>query len=437
MPSSKLELPQRDGPNFTYDKLLYLLNDKTKKIETIDELLNAIKKEYPEYLKFYTLVYDSLSLHEASFQYPRAIIFGPDAKLILTFNGEQKQRGFSQLEIMRFVENEGMRKFEFREITFKKEADKSISFDSQENYRISPPNGDEQKCLACHRASPRPIWDTYFRWPGVYGSNDDSLTFNSMNDHQSPYFNDGVEVTGFNKFNNERTLLDRYRNLPDYPDDRYSMDTNQNRPNLALTLNLSHLNYQRIVSDIQYSKALYSKRYQIIGALLCGNTEFSFAKDKAGGFLSPEATNIIEDTRKKNFDYEYYLIKRHAETVHSKSQLLDVDIRNMVSKGVLQNSVEQTGRLRFAVESSGVSLDEWSLPNAIDSFVIDNGNGSIWKLGRQMIRQLLNSNNMGSLDKKILSDEEELDKIPMKSIRDQIQVRQCQSLNRAAIEMQR
>ena len=32
------------------------------------------------------------------------------------------------------------------------------------------------RCTQCHGANTNPIWETYFHWPGAYGSNDDFLT---------------------------------------------------------------------------------------------------------------------------------------------------------------------------------------------------------------------------------------------------------------------
>lgn len=104
----------------------------------------------------YTLAFDSRSLQGASYINPRAILFGDDASLVITFNGDPSERGYDAVETMEF--DASTRSFRFREIRFGEPG--------------APPTisgSNPARCTACHGTPARPIWDTAPSWPGVYG----------------------------------------------------------------------------------------------------------------------------------------------------------------------------------------------------------------------------------------------------------------------------
>lgn len=169
--NSLRELPSSADP--TYSDLITLL--QIKQPETISGLIDELYSSYPGYFRHFTLAYDSLSLHESSFENPRAIIYGKTGNLILTFNGHPDQRGYSNLEIMEFDKIQGHK---FREITFLKEPHAKVDLTASEielrtqNHVVSKPNIG--KCTQCHgQKITKPIWQPYFVWPGIYGSDDD------------------------------------------------------------------------------------------------------------------------------------------------------------------------------------------------------------------------------------------------------------------------
>jgi hypothetical protein len=122
-------------------------------ITTVDDLVKAL----PEPLRTeYTLVFRSRSLQGADYAHPRAVLFGADATLVVTFNGDPAQRGYDAVETMEFDATTDS--FLFREIEF--------------NGTGTPPtisNANPPRCVACHGTPARPIWDTPPSWPGVYG----------------------------------------------------------------------------------------------------------------------------------------------------------------------------------------------------------------------------------------------------------------------------
>ena len=144
-----------------------------RKTKDLEKTLKNLKKTNPEYLKFHNLLYCSFSVQEASPTEPRAVVFGPKADFIFTFNGGPHQDGGSALETVTF--NQKTKEFEFREIAFRKkgevwddliephEINRKLS---NESVRISKSN--PQKCMGCHTSNGKRVglnWPSYFLWP--------------------------------------------------------------------------------------------------------------------------------------------------------------------------------------------------------------------------------------------------------------------------------
>src|SRR6266700_7190712 len=97
--------------DFSFDSLNQVI--AARHVGSVEELLAVL----PEDLRaHYSLVFSSRSLQDASFEHPRAVLFGANAQLILTFNGDPSQHGFEALETMEF--DASANRFLFREITF-------------------------------------------------------------------------------------------------------------------------------------------------------------------------------------------------------------------------------------------------------------------------------------------------------------------------------
>src|SRR5256885_10047748 len=67
-----------------------------------------------------TLFRSSRSLQGASPENPRVILYGPDARFIVTFNGSPAQRGFRAVETMEF--EDASKEFRLRELLFPERA---------------------------------------------------------------------------------------------------------------------------------------------------------------------------------------------------------------------------------------------------------------------------------------------------------------------------
>ncbi len=111
----------------------------------------------------FTLMHTSRSAQGASPKNPRVIMFGDDARTIMTFNGSNENHGHDKLEFASV--NPKTQRLEFRFIQFPENDSKS---GEAKFSQVNPP-----LCLACHGQTPHYIWGQYPRWPGAFGSQDD------------------------------------------------------------------------------------------------------------------------------------------------------------------------------------------------------------------------------------------------------------------------
>jgi len=126
-----------------------------KKITNVEEFVAAL----PESIrKNYVLIYESKSLQSASFKRQRVVLRSPLSEVMLTFSDPQGSTNDhdSNVELMFWEPKE--KAFKMQEITFNKSGHKV----SEVN-----PSG----CIKCHGNDPRPNWEPYSTWPGVYGGN--------------------------------------------------------------------------------------------------------------------------------------------------------------------------------------------------------------------------------------------------------------------------
>jgi hypothetical protein len=248
--------------SFTYADLVHLIQQKN--ITSIEDLLPQLPETFRSN---YTLMHTSGSLQEASFTSPRAILFGEDASLTCTFNGDSAQNGFDNLECFQFQPQE--RSFDFRQIAFPSPRNhlKGVAFSN------SGQSADGTiSCSDCHGSDPRPNWDGYPAWPGAYGSNDDLL---------------GDEQTQYTNFVNLRTHHPRYQwlvqgALPSDPYVNSSLDVAK-RPNLRLSDLLGRMNAFRTARILEGKVSEWQSlafAFSSLGCVLNGEQKNQIANAK-------------------------------------------------------------------------------------------------------------------------------------------------------------
>ena len=265
--------------NLNYAKFIDLLQKYQPK--SVEDTLKLLSEKYPDYLSFHTFVYQSFSLQGSSLKAPRALVFGRDSKLVMSFNEGEDLKGHDTIEVMRF-KNE-TKEFEFREIQFSKDKTKLTEeeIDPSLNFAISPANGQNGKCLMCHSQPARPNWDPYPFWPGIYGSHSDFENFSSGNgtmkfEEIPPSDSSYKERQAYLSFMANERNQGRYKYLPAINEDlrpEFSGDLVP-RVNLLFTNQLNSLNAQKIVQNIKNDPKLYRRRYAIVEAILCDKMEF-------------------------------------------------------------------------------------------------------------------------------------------------------------------
>ena len=201
----------------------------------------------------YTLVFDSRSLQGASAANPRVILYGNDARFILTFNGSAQQRGYRSVETMEFDEAQGA--FRLRELEFAPGVRGAAAVTISE---VNPP-----RCQRCHGTPAQPVWDTFPLWPGAYGERYRATL-------------SATERAGLAGFLAQQPAHPRYRYLLDsarFADPqtfrpsaltRYA-GAQQEPPNAELGMLLARLQFQSIARQLERRPEFASYEYLLLG----------------------------------------------------------------------------------------------------------------------------------------------------------------------------
>jgi hypothetical protein len=295
----RLKLPDRSNHYSSYFKNLVPIDDEMtfekfkeviekNEIKSLDQALTFLPAEMMN--NNYILMYHSRSLQESTPESPRALVFSPSARFILSFNGgDPSLRGANSIEIIQYKDSS--RSFEFREIEF---------IDGL-RAKISGPN--PKKCMECHQSQSRsnvdlrPNWEPYNIWLGAFGSNSGrvggtplkkSLSFKSK---IQPQDQELLELQSI-----EEQMLDLFfsKIQPAHPRYRFLGEFNS-KATVALTDHLGVLNFERIVRLMSEEKEIFKTIQPLMFYIMtCRQGEKVFEE-------LPELQNLRDRYKEKYF----------------------------------------------------------------------------------------------------------------------------------------
>jgi|GEM_PF-4469796 len=373
---------------------------KTKKFSSVESTLGYLRKHYPKYLSFHIFMYASQSIQTTTYERPRVIVFGPEAKFIFTFNQQDSKHsltGTDAIEFMCFNDQPDTKAFTLYEVRFRDNADDKTEFRGRPNLLEGP---NPSKCLGCHSGRTEnqwainskkenfntfihPIWDPYPFWRGAYNGVDDNLTARS---HRSDLFTTAntIERSEYEKFMKTTGARNqgRYKFLP-------PLNPSNDMPNADLTGLLFYLNFERIGHQLKEAstkirsdaRTLRDDRYSLLFGFSCGapwNSPKPYAFDSQLDDAFSARTELREDLRQNILTYQrrYYqdrksLLKqmRDLENGIEIPQLPSDDEASEIARGFGLDFARMIAPAFTFAAKSGIDVDNWGLnvtPGAVN-----------------------------------------------------------------------
>jgi hypothetical protein len=267
-----------DGP-FTEARLQEILKHNPHTGQPVD-LINELVPLLPQELRRnFTFVYESRSPFKAAItpKLPRVILFTDDARLVLTFIGDDQKPGADLLETMSFDDDQA--KFVMH----------AYLLPAAER-RAWRPSASDAKCERCHGADPRPIYDSYPLWPGYFGSVLDTFPKDRIGQKEGKNyaaFAAQAAKTGVYKdlIYPEGTPVSPFLDPRLFKDNTVELDAAllPYLPNARLGIALTELNRQRIYRKLAAGPGFAANEKKILALLLeCRPSDQPNRKDMLG-----------------------------------------------------------------------------------------------------------------------------------------------------------
>lgn len=264
-----------DGPNGgegRFEQLRRII--ETCGVRRVDDLLPLLPKAH---LTNYVLSYAPRGLQDGSFLAPRVITEGKDGQVLISFNGDPRQEGYQAIEMIEFKDTPVAR-FELREIDFS-------------SGRASYSESNPARCLTCHGTGgtePRPLWDTWFIWPGFYRS------------EQAAFY--PVEYGHYREYLATSRHQGRYANLLEYSDspmpvlDDHIVNYINSEKMHRFDFAVDNLMARKQISDLANEPGLRPWRFALLGAVNCSDpVEGYIPADVAAARLPRSVANIKDE----------------------------------------------------------------------------------------------------------------------------------------------
>jgi hypothetical protein len=270
---NKIYCDRSNPAPFTFEKLKLAMTEvcpeKLKKVEDVIAILPVTMKTN------YTLLYHSRGIQKASFSHPRAILFGQDARFVVAFNGDPKLAGYDSLEGYQF--NESKKTFEYFDINF-----------SGSKPTISKMN--PSACLMCHRESPRPNWDHWSLWPGVYRGDQEAL-----------YPKERKLFATYTKIKNKHA---RYKHLmqPSFSPVKTAFGNYSQGENINFEFDVlvKTLVAEKVANEMKTKPCLKPFRYALLGALSCREAMKNYFPAKLQEKMPHDYAKLLAEIQSSN-----------------------------------------------------------------------------------------------------------------------------------------
>lgn len=336
-----------NASELSFAKLVELISEN--QLTSIEQVLERLKQDRPDYFQNYVLMYHSRSIQGSSFEAPRVLLFDQSGQFVFTFNGDRQQKGFNSLETMEF--DSSTNKFTFHEIQFQKNRPPIFS------------EANPVKCMGCHQSpdrtniDPRPNWEPYSTWPGAYGSMGGDLDVGTY-DKKIMDLLEFDPLMRSNAFKEAAELENFVKNIkPSHPRYKY-LDNFDPELTLSLTEILAFLNLKRVTRILtqDYSEIFNKVRSTFLGAAFC---EKFYVKPNQLDFLSK---NWGEDEI-NGFQYKYNekygkAHRHHFERDENGRPIAIVESRPRKSKFAKVNFSEA---LHYIFAPFGAFNEDWSM----------------------------------------------------------------------------
>ncbi len=319
------------GP-MTYAQIKDLI--RAYDIRSLDQLLPYLPKELRQN---YALVFATRSVQPASVKSPRVVFFSPDGSIGFGFATADP----TNLEILEM--NPQTKKIEPRMIAFGADASQKTRFvdDPLQLY----PKGHPKNCTNCHGQQLHFNWNSYPRWPGVFGQSDKG---------NNPKIKEALALKQLQSEIDDTSLL---RHLPGVK--TVSLKTLGER-NVEITDQLSRSNTKRVMELLKENPQFMKRRAAWFAAFEGSDNFFkSFLTEEE--LLEyekrfPELERKVRAGLGGHYDLMEKLQSATAYPMEETAQIFQKD--------VLERDLGESRRLaraQFLAEQMGISTEDWWL----------------------------------------------------------------------------
>lgn len=270
---------------------------------TIDEVVTQLPEDLR---KNFTLVYKGRALLQTSYEFPAAILFGKDGKVLLSFNGSPTHRGYSSLDVLEY--NETSQEYKASRFLFSPSARELKAARTAErigntdvHYEPKP-----RTCMGCHGMPEHPIFESsYPEWKGFYGSERDHL----YGTHLKP------EIEGFERFRLIGKPTPRYQalifpsengsSMSPYMDEGTSLSAHEYRPNLVFGSYLVRTNAKTIFKYMKRSPEF--EKYKALLTMSLQKCSLAQLDQGSITLIDGLAAKVRKDSQSLKLNSSYFL----------------------------------------------------------------------------------------------------------------------------------